>query len=116
MVVVEVARAVLIERDPWRTGVDRRSDVGAIGVALVVLGDAEWCEGRGKLRVCGGSVFISLRAEAPDAVGAEVAFAGDGVMRSVAVRLGIGLAAEAAGLLRAEPDDADGAQRVGRHP
>ena len=61
-------------------------------------------------RVCGRIGLHQLRAEAPDAVGAEVAFAGDGIML-VAVRLGIGLAAETAGLLRAEPDDADGAQR-----
>ena len=53
---------------------------------------------------------MSLRAEAPDAVGAEIAFAGNGV---AAQRrgLGIGRAAEAARLLGAEPDDADGAQR-----
>src|SRR5690348_14268459 len=44
VVPVEIARAVLVERNPRRTGADGRFDIGAVSVALVVLGDAEGCE------------------------------------------------------------------------
>ena len=47
--IVEIARAVLAERDPRRAGLDRRLDIGAVGFALVVLDDAERGERGGQL-------------------------------------------------------------------
>src|SRR5947209_14404077 len=40
VVPVEVARAVLIERNPWRAGVDGGLDIGSVGLAFVVPGNS----------------------------------------------------------------------------
>src|SRR5207253_9289442 len=99
VVPVEVTNAVLVERDPRRAGLDRLLDVGAVGLALVVLGDAQRRQGRGKLSVSRGIALHQLRAEAPDPVGAEIALAGN---RVTVPGMGFreGSTAEAARLLR----------------
>src|SRR4029078_13713461 len=77
MVPVEIARSVLIKRNPRGALLDRRIYVSPVGFTLVVFGDAERCERSGELSISGRVALHELGAETPDAVGAEVALGGD---------------------------------------
>ena len=103
--------AVLIEVDRRHAQRDSRADIGAVAAHAGAAPDAQRRQRR--LQPIGDrpGAIGQIDLEPPDAIGAEVAFL-RGRMALAAVDAGVLAAAEAARLLRAKPDHANGPART----